>query len=349
MLLPVIIKNITNNNTQNDSSTPMYSSPFHTNDISNKTFLVTGGAGFIGSNIVEYLLKYNAKKIVVLDNLATGFEDNLKPYLSLPNFEFIKGDICNIDDCNKACAGVDYVFHEAALGSVPRSIKNPIATHNVNATGFINVLLAARDAHVKRVVYASSSSVYGDSKILPKVENQIGKQLSPYAVSKMTNELYGEIFAKTYNMEIIGLRYFNIFGPRQNPQGEYAAAIPLFINALLNNTAPAINGDGEQTRDFTFVANAVQANIKAMFEQNVKTDGTIFNIAVGERVSLNQLIEILKKLIGTTTQQIYRADRPGDVRDSLADISKAKNAINYQPQVKIEEGLKYTLAWFKSK
>ena len=327
----------------------MYSTPFHTIDLSSKTFLVTGGAGFIGSNIVEYLFKYNAKKVIVLDNLATGFEENIKHYLSLPNFQFINGDICNTNDCNKACIGVDYVFHQAALGSVPRSIKNPIATHNVNATGFINVLLAARDANVKRIVYASSSSVYGDSKILPKVENQIGKQLSPYAVSKMTNELYGEIFAKTYNMEIVGLRYFNIFGPRQNPQGEYAAAIPLFINSLLNNTAPAINGDGEQTRDFTFVSNAVQANVKAMFEQNIKTEGTIFNIAVGERVSLNQLIEILKKLIGTTIQQTYRADRPGDVRDSLADISKAKSAINYQPQVKIEEGLKHTLAWFKTK
>lgn len=327
----------------------MYSSPFHTIDLSNQTFLVTGGAGFIGSNIVEYLLKYNAKKVIVLDNLATGFEENLKTYLSLQNFQFIKGDICNIDDCNKACIGVDYVFHQAALGSVPRSIKNPIATHNVNATGFINVLLAARDANVKRVVYASSSSVYGDSKILPKVENQIGKQLSPYAVSKMTNELYGEIFAKTYNMEIIGLRYFNIFGPRQNPQGEYAAAIPLFINALLNNTAPAINGDGEQTRDFTFVSNAVQANIKAMFVQNIKTDGEVFNIAVGERVSLNQLIEILKKLIEKNIQQIYREERSGDIRDSLADISKAKNILNYQPHIKIEEGLKYTLNWFKTK
>lgn len=327
----------------------MYSSPFHTIDLSNQTFLVTGGAGFIGSNIVEYLLKYNAKKVIVLDNLATGFEENLKPYLSLQNFQFIKGDICNIDDCNKACIGVDYVFHQAALGSVPRSIKNPIATHNVNATGFINVLLASRDANVKRVVYASSSSVYGDSQILPKVENQIGKQLSPYAVSKMTNELYGEIFAKTYNMEIIGLRYFNIFGPRQNPQGEYAAAIPLFINALLNNTAPAINGDGEQTRDFTFVSNAVQANIKAMFVQNIKTEGEVFNIAVGERVSLNQLIEILKKLIGTNIQPIYREERSGDIRDSLADISKAKNILNYQPQIKIEEGLKYTLDWFKTK
>ena len=327
----------------------MYTTPFHSIDISTKTFLVTGGAGFIGSNIVEYLLKYNAKKVVVLDNLATGFEENIQPYLSLSNFEFIKGDICNLENCHKACANIDYVFHEAALGSVPRSIKNPIATHNVNATGFINVLIASRDAKVKRVVYASSSSVYGDSKILPKVENQIGKPLSPYAVSKMTNELYGEIFSKTYNMEIVGLRYFNIFGPRQNPKGEYAAAIPLFINALLNDQSPALNGDGEQTRDFTFVENAVQANIKAMFTEQIKMQGAIFNIAVGERVSLNQLIEILKKLIGTSVKQTYKDERPGDIRDSLADISKAKTNIGYDPQIKIEEGLKRTLNWFKTR
>lgn len=326
----------------------MYSTPFHPSGISNKAFLVTGGAGFIGSNIVEYLLKHNAGKIVVLDNLSTGFEENIKSYLSLPNFQFIKGDICNIDDCHTACKGIDYVFHQAALGSVPRSIKNPIATHNVNATGFINVLVAARDAGVKRVVYASSSSVYGDSKVLPKVEEQIGKQLSPYAVSKMTNELYGEIFSKTYNMEIIGLRYFNIFGPRQNPKGEYAAAIPLFINALLNNQPPAINGDGEQTRDFTFVANAVEANVKAMFKENINTTGNVFNIAVGERVSLNQLIGILKKLTGSTVQQTYREERSGDIRDSLADITKARSTLGYEPLYKIEEGLKITLEWFKS-
>ncbi len=327
----------------------MYNSPFHSIDISSNSFLVTGGAGFIGSNIVEYLLKYNAKKVVVLDNLSTGFEENIKPFLSLSNFTFINGDICNSDDCHKACAGVDFVFHEAALGSVPRSIKNPIATHNVNATGFLNMLIAARDANVKRVVYASSSSVYGDSKTLPKVENNIGKQLSPYAVSKMTNELYGEIFAKTYNMEIIGLRYFNIFGPRQNPQGEYAAAIPLFINALLNNQSPVINGDGEQTRDFTFVSNAVQANIKAMFASTINTKGEVFNIAVGERVSLNQLITVLKKIIGTDIQQTHNAERTGDVRDSLADISKATTAFNYIPEVKIEEGLGLTLSWFSEK
>ena len=326
----------------------MYTTPFHTLDISANTFLVTGGAGFIGSNLVEYLLKQNAKKVVVLDNLSTGFMENIQPYLSATNFQFIKGDICNIDDCNVACAGVDYIFHEAALGSVPRSIKNPIATHNVNATGFLNVLIAARDAKVKRVVYASSSSVYGDSKILPKMESQIGKQLSPYAVSKMTNELYGEIFAKTYSMEIIGLRYFNIFGPRQNPQGEYAAAIPLFINALLHEQAPVLNGDGEQTRDFTFVANAVQANIKAMFAENINIQGDVFNIAVGERVSLKQLVDILRKLIGTAIQPAFREERAGDIRDSLADISKAKNILGYNPQIKIEEGLKYTLEWFKT-
>ncbi len=325
----------------------MYSTAFHKNNISDKTFLITGGAGFIGSNIVEYLVKYNAKKIIVLDNLATGFEENISAYQSLASFQFINGDICKLEDCHKACIDVDYVFHQAALGSVPRSIQNPLATHIVNATGFLNMLVAARDAKVKRVVYASSSSVYGDSKILPKVENQIGKQLSPYAVSKMTNELYGEIFAKTYNMEVIGLRYFNIFGPRQNPKGEYAAAIPLFINALLNNQSPSINGDGEQTRDFTFVENAVQANIKAMFAENVYTSGDIYNIAVGERVSLNQLINVLQKLIGSNVKPEYKADRVGDVRDSLADISKAKNNLEYDPQIKIEEGLKYTLEWFK--
>ncbi|MFL5766143.1 MAG: SDR family oxidoreductase [Bacteroidia bacterium] len=327
----------------------MYSVPFHTAGLSSRSFLVTGGAGFIGSNLVEYLLRYNAKKVVVLDNLSTGFEENIEPFKKLPNFQFIKGDICNIDDCHKACSGIDYVFHEAALGSVPRSIKNPIATHNVNATGFIHMLIAARDAGVQRIVYASSSSVYGDSKQLPKVENNIGKQLSPYAVSKMTNELYGEIFARTYGMQIVGLRYFNIFGPRQNPAGEYAAAIPLFINALLTDHAPFINGDGEQTRDFTFVSNAVQANIKAMLEQNMKTEGTIFNIAVGERVSLNQLVNVLKKLTGSSVEPSYRADRPGDIRDSLADISKARTTLNYDPKVKIEEGLKYTLDWFKNR
>ncbi|MDQ3047556.1 MAG: SDR family oxidoreductase [Bacteroidota bacterium] len=327
----------------------MYEASFLKHDISNNTFLVTGGAGFIGSNIVEYLLKHKAKKVRVLDNLSTGFIQNIQIFESNPAFEFIKGDICSIDDCHKACEGVDYLFHQAALGSVPRSIKDPIATHNVNATGFLNMLLAARDAKIKRVVYASSSSVYGDSPILPKVESQIGKQLSPYAVSKMTNELYGEIFAKTYQMEVIGLRYFNIFGPRQNPNGEYAAAIPLFINSLLNGISPEVNGDGEQTRDFTFVANAVQANIKSMFTNEINTVGNVFNIAVGERVSLNQLISLLKKLTNSNVEQRFRADRPGDIKDSHADIAKAKTTFGYDPMIRIEEGLKYTLEWFNNK
>jgi UDP-N-acetylglucosamine 4-epimerase len=329
----------------------MYTNSFYQLDISTKTFLVTGGAGFIGSNIVEYLIKHNAKKIIILDNLSTGFQENIdiinRPLEQKTIIEFIEGDICNIEDCHSACAGVEYVFHQAALGSVPRSIKNPIDTHTVNSTGFINILIAARDANVKRVVYASSSSVYGDSKVLPKIETQIGDQLSPYGVSKYTNELYGAIFAKTYHMEIIGLRYFNVFGPRQNPKGEYAAAIPLFLNALLNNISPIIYGDGNQTRDFTFITNAVQGNIKAMFTENINTKGAIFNIAVGEQITLNKLIEFLQKFINTNIQPTYKTERPGDIRDSLADITKAKTILNYQPTIKVEDGIKQTLDWFK--
>jgi UDP-N-acetylglucosamine 4-epimerase len=331
----------------------MYETSFHTLDLSSKTFLVTGGAGFIGSNLVEYLLTHNAKKIIILDNLSTGSQQNIDivlqhfPDVKKNSLQFIIGDICTLEDCYEACKGVDYVFHQAALGSVPRSIKNPLATHQVNATGFINLLIAARDAKVKRIVYASSSSVYGDSIQLPKVEEIIGNPLSPYAVSKITNELYGAIFSKTYQMEIIGLRYFNIYGPRQNPKGEYAAAIPLFINSLLSNKAPEINGDGNQTRDFTFVSNAIQANIKAMFTENINTSGDVFNIAVGEQISLNELVTVLQKLIGTNLTQTHIQERSGDVRDSLADISKAKKVLNYHPEIKIKEGLKYTVAWFK--
>jgi UDP-N-acetylglucosamine 4-epimerase len=327
----------------------MYTKPFHTLDISRKSFLVTGGAGFIGSNIVEYLLKYKAGNVTVLDNLATGFEENIKPFKKTEGFRFIKGDITNQADCVKASKGVDYIFHQAALGSVPRSIENPLATHNANETGFIQMLIAARNAKVKRFVYASSSSVYGDSQEIPKKEDNIGKQLSPYAVSKRVDELYAEIFAKTYQMETIGLRYFNIFGPRQNPKGEYAAAIPLFIQALLRDQSPSINGDGKQTRDFTFIENAVQANIKAMFAPDIPTQGHIFNIAVGERVSLNELINILKKLTSSKVQSFHRPDRVGDVRDSLADISRAKQQLGYVPDIRIEEGLKYTLDWFRSR
>ena len=259
----------------------------------------------------------------------------------------MQGDICDLATCHTAMKGVDYVFHQAALGSVPRSIENPIATNNANVNGFLNVLIAARDAKVKRLVYASSSSVYGDSQALPKVEAVIGKPLSPYAVSKLVNEQYADIFAKTYQMQIVGLRYFNIFGPKQNPKGAYAAAIPLFMDALVKNVSPFINGDGEQTRDFTFVENAVQANVKAMFAQDATVSPDVFNIAVGERVSVKQLFEILRNIANSSLQATHRNERAGDVRDSLADISKAQLKLGFKPTVQCEEGLKITFDWFQ--
>jgi UDP-N-acetylglucosamine/UDP-N-acetylgalactosamine 4-epimerase len=324
----------------------MYENKFHTSDLSTSSFLVTGGAGFIGSNLVEYLVKHNAKKIVVLDNLATGFEENIKPFLALPNFKFVNGDICDLTIVKDACDGIDFLFHQAALGSVPRSIENPIATHNANASGFLSVLVAAKNAGVKRIVYASSSSVYGDILDSPKREEKIGKPLSPYAVSKLVNEFYADIFSRTYNMEIIGLRYFNIFGPRQNPKGAYAAAIPLFMDGLLNNTPVFINGDGEQSRDFTFVENAVQGNIKAMFCEHKNASGNVFNIALGEKISVNQLFNALKKVTGSSLSPTYRDERKGDVKNSLADISKAVHILGYSPCVNVEEGLKSTVEWF---
>ncbi len=320
---------------------------FHTADISKHSFLITGGAGFIGSNLVEYLVQYGAKKIVVLDNLSTGFEENIKPFISNGgNVKFIKGDICDLNTCKETCEGIDYLFHQAALGSVPRSIENPIATHNANASGFLSVLVAAKNAGVKRIVFASSSSVYGDILDSPKREEKIGKPLSPYAVSKLVNEFYADIFSRTYNMEIIGLRYFNIFGPRQNPNGAYAAAIPLFIHGLTNNTPVYINGDGEQSRDFTFVENAVQANIKAMFCENKNALGTVFNIALGDKISVNKLFSILKNIIDSSIAPTYREERQGDVKNSMADISKAAHILGYAPSVQVEEGLKKTVTWF---
>lgn len=325
----------------------MYNTPFHHTDLSKYSFLVTGGAGFIGSNIVEYLVKYNAGKIRILDNLATGFLENISPFIKLPNVEFIHDDITNVDACKRACNNINFILHQAALGSVPRSIKDPIATHLVNSTGFLNILVAAKDAGVKRIVYASSSSVYGDSKSLPKIESQIGVALSPYAVSKLSNELYADVFHKVYNLEIIGLRYFNVFGPKQSPRGEYAAAIPLFINATLNDQPPFINGDGEQTRDFTFIENAVQANIKAVLSENKNAINQVFNVAVGENISINSLFNILKQSSGTNINAMHREARAGDIRNSLADISKAKELLEYSPTVKIKEGLKITLKWFE--
>ena len=327
----------------------MYEKKYHDSDISKKSFLVTGGAGFIGSNIVEYLLKNNASKVVVLDNLSTGFKENIEPFLLNPNFTFIEGDIRNLDDCKAAVAGIDYVTHQAALGSVPRSVENPIATNEVNVTGFLNMLVAARDSKVQRFVYASSSSVYGDSKELPKVEQNIGNPLSPYAVTKYLNELYANVFGQTYNMPIIGLRYFNIFGPRQNPKGAYAAAIPLFMDALIHNQSPFINGDGEQSRDFTFVENAVQANVRAMFTSIDGAVGQTYNIACGGRITVNDLFNILKKHTGATVNAAYRDERVGDIRDSLANISKAQKLLGYDPSFGIDDGLKITLEWFKAK
>lgn len=326
----------------------MYDTPFQNEELSGYKFLVTGGAGFIGSNLVEYLLKNNAQKVVVLDNLSTGFEDNLKNFISDKRFQFIKGDICQLDDCTKACNGIDFVFHQAALGSVPRSIANPIGSHNANASGFLSMLVAAKNAGVKRLVYASSSSVYGDSQKSPKREGDEGRPLSPYAVTKIINEYYADIFYRTYGMEVIGLRYFNIFGPRQNPKGEYAAAIPLFINGLLNDQAVFINGDGNQSRDFTFVENAVQGNVKAMFCKNQSAIGRVFNIAVGEQISINSLYGILQKYIGSEMAPKYRGERQGDVKNSLADISAARDLFGYEPKVRVEDGLKMTVDWFRA-
>ena len=325
----------------------MYKTLFHKQDLKNYSFLITGGAGFIGSNIVEYLLKHNAGKVRVLDNLSTGFKKNIEPFLSLPNFEFIEEDICDLATCQKACTGIDFVSHQAALGSVPRSVKNPLATHEVNVTGFLNMLIAARDEQVKRFIYASSSSVYGDSKTLPKTEDKIGNPLSPYAVTKQTDELYAKVFALNYGMKIIGLRYFNVFGPRQSPEGAYAAAIPLFMDALLKNQSPYINGDGEQTRDFTFVENAIQANVRAFFASDDATKKT-YNVAVGDRISVNELFKTIQRHVGSAKEAIHREERAGDIKDSLADISLAKKYLKYSPTIKFSEGIKITLEWFKA-
>lgn len=325
----------------------MYKIPYHTDDLSKYSFLVTGGAGFVGCNIVEYLLTFGAKKVRVLDNLSEGYYENLKEFEGNPAFEFMQGDITVLEDCRKACEGIDYVSHQAALGSVPRSIKTPDKTNKANVDGFLNMLMASRDAGVKRFVYASSSSVYGDSAALPKIEENIGNPLSPYAVSKYVNELYAGVFHKCYGMEVIGLRYFNIFGPKQNPNGPYAAVIPLFIQGIFTNTAPYINGDGEQTRDFTFVENAVQANVRGLFATNPKAIGEVFNIAVGERITINHLFNELARLSGSDLKAIHRDDREGDIRNSLADISKATTLIGYDPQVRVNEGLERTLDWFK--
>jgi UDP-N-acetylglucosamine 4-epimerase len=315
---------------------------YHTTDLSNHTFLITGGAGFIGSNLVAYLLKHNAKKVRVLDNLATGFMKNLAAFKDNSRFEFMEDDIRNLETCKKAMEGMDYVSHQAALGSVPRSIDDPVTSNEVNVGGFLNMLVAQNDSMtVKRLVYAASSSTYGDSKSLPKVEDTIGNPLSPYAVTKLVNELYADVFHKTYGTPTIGLRYFNVFGPNQSPTGAYAAVIPLFMQALKDEKAPTINGDGEQTRDFTFVQNAVQANVRAFFAKEEAVN-EVFNVAYGDRISLNSLWEDLKTISGKEISASYGPPRKGDVRDSLANIDKARNLLEYDPLFSVKDGLELT-------
>ncbi len=335
------------NEEQNMVNFPSGVGDFHSKDLSQSSFLITGGAGFIGGHISEYLLQNGAKKVRVLDNLSNGFQTNISILQKYPAFEFIEGDIRNIDTCQQACTGIDYVSHQAALGSVPRSIKEPAYFTEVNVGGFANMLKAAIDNNVKQFVYASSSSVYGDEPTLPKQENRIGNCLSPYAATKKTNELYAQVFADVYDIKLMGFRYFNIFGPRQDPDGAYAAVIPLFVKHIMKREPVYINGDGAQTRDFTFVDNAVQVNIKGMLTDNAEALNKVYNVAVGENFTVNYLYNACINYLKSDFPATYRGPRAGDIRDSLADISLAKNLLGYQPVKRFEEGLEETIEFFK--
>lgn len=315
------------------------------------TILITGGAGFIGSNLTEYFLGLGYK-VVCLDNFSTGHRHNLKDFLDNPDFKLVEGDIRNLADCNLAVEGADYVLHQAALGSVPRSIKDPITTNEVNVSGFLNVLTAARDAKVKRFVYAASSSTYGDSQGLPKVEDVIGKPLSPYAITKYVNELYAEIFRKTYGLETIGLRYFNVFGRKQDPNGAYAAVIPKFVKQFMNHESPVINGDGNYSRDFTYIDNVIQMNELAMTSKNPEAINTVYNTAFGDRNTLNDLVKYLKEYLSEFDPKIkdvpvvYGENRAGDIPHSLASIEKAKKILGYNPKYSLQAGLKEAVGWY---
>ena len=315
------------------------------------SILVTGGAGFIGSNLCEYFLS-KGHQVSCLDNFATGHRHNLKDFVSHPNFKLVEGDIRNLSDCEDAVKGVDYVLHQAALGSVPRSIKDPITTNDVNVSGFLNMLAASRDAQVKRFVYAASSSTYGDSQGLPKVEDVIGKPLSPYAITKYVNELYADIFSRTYGLETIGLRYFNVFGRKQDPKGAYAAVIPKFVMQLMQLESPVINGDGNYSRDFTYIDNVIQMNELAMTTQNPDAVNTVFNTAYGDRNTLNDLVGYLKEYLSAYNPKIadvaieYGPNRVGDIPHSLASIDKAKTLLGYDPQFSLQEGLKEAVDWY---
>lgn len=313
--------------------------------------LITGGAGFIGSNLCEYFIS-KGDKVVCLDNFATGHRHNLKDILQHPNFSLLEGDIRNAVDCATAVKGVDYVLHQAALGSVPRSINDPVTTNDVNVSGFLNMLVAARDEKVKRFVYAASSSTYGDSQGLPKVEEVIGKPLSPYAITKYVNELYAEIFSKTYGLETIGLRYFNVFGRKQDPNGAYAAVIPKFVLQLMQFESPKINGDGNYSRDFTYIDNVIQMNELAMLTQNPDAVNTVYNTAYGDRNTLNNLVKYLKEFLAEFNPKIgnvaieYGPNRAGDIPHSLASIEKAKKLLGYNPKFSMQEGLKVAVGWY---
>jgi UDP-N-acetylglucosamine 4-epimerase len=315
------------------------------------TILITGGAGFIGSNLCEYFLA-KEYKVICLDNFATGHKHNLKAFINDTNFHLIEGDIRNLEDCQNAVQGVNYVLHQAALGSVPRSIIDPITTNDVNISGFLNMLVASRDAKVKRFVYAASSSTYGDSVGLPKVEEVIGKPLSPYAITKYVNELYAEIFSRTYGLETIGLRYFNVFGRKQDPNGAYAAVIPKFVMQLMQLESPKINGDGNYSRDFTYIDNVIQMNELAITTTNSEAINTVYNTAYGDRNTLNNLVDYLKKFLSQYDPKIanvaveYGPNRVGDIPHSLASIEKAKTLLGYNPQFSMEEGLKEAVKWY---
>ena len=320
-------------------------------NLENKKVLVTGGAGFIGSNLCEHLLNSN-NKVVCLDNFLTGKEENISPLLDNPNFKFIKGDITIPSDCNNACKGVDIILHQAALGSVPRSIENPIRTNEININGFLNILWAAKANNISRVVYAASSSTYGDSKKLPKVEDEIGLPLSPYAVTKYVNELYAGVFSSLYGLELIGLRYFNVFGRKQDPDGAYAAAIPKFTKAFINHEAPIIHGDGSQSRDFTYIDNVIQANILAATTTNPSAINQVYNVACGDQSFLKELVEELKLLLSKFDPKIkdvkikFGPERIGDIKHSLASIDKAKDLLKYEPSHNVKEGLSSAIDWY---
>jgi len=313
--------------------------------------LITGGAGFIGSNLVEHFLG-KGHEIVVLDNFATGHRHNIAQHADNPNFILIEGDIRNVAECGKAVQGVDYVLHQAALGSVPRSIKDPQTSNEVNVSGFLNMLVAARDAGVKRFIYAASSSTYGDSESLPKVEDKIGKPLSPYAITKYVNELYAEIFSKTYGMQTIGLRYFNVFGRRQDPNGAYAAVIPKFVMQLMKHEAPIINGAGDYSRDFTYIDNVIQMNVLAMLTDKSDAINTVYNTAVGDRTTLNELVDYLKEFLAAYDNEIAKVNvvhgpnRQGDIPHSLASVEKARQLLGYKPTHTIREGLQEAVKWY---